>query len=206
MMQARAAAQNDVDGRTARRDRNRLAVLDAVLALFSEDNLFPTPEQVAHRSGVSLRSVYRYVDNTDELVRAAIERHLDTVLPLSEIENIGEGPLDARIAAFVRSRLRVYEAIAATARASRLRAPSNAVIRAQLDTGRRMLRAQLTRQFKPELTTMDAKQHRAVLAAADALTQLETIDLYRLHRGFSSAQTRSALEIALRSLFTGVRA
>jgi len=35
------------DGRTARRDRNRLAVLDAVIELFAEGDLDPDPEAVA---------------------------------------------------------------------------------------------------------------------------------------------------------------
>ena len=48
------------DGRTARRDRNREAVLDAALALFTAGELEPTAAAVAERSGVSLRSVYRY--------------------------------------------------------------------------------------------------------------------------------------------------
>ena len=62
------------DGRTARRDRNREAVLDAVLELFSEDAASPAPDDVAARSGVSLRSVYRYFDDMETLIRAAMAR------------------------------------------------------------------------------------------------------------------------------------
>ncbi|MEI2697696.1 MAG: hypothetical protein V9E94_04890 [Microthrixaceae bacterium] len=40
------------DGRTARRERNRAVVLDAVLDLFAEGGSpNPTPDQVAERSG-----------------------------------------------------------------------------------------------------------------------------------------------------------
>ena len=83
-------AESRVDGRTARRDRNRLAVLDAVLELFEEGNMNPGVHEVADRSGVSLRSVYRYFEDLDELITAAIDRHLERTRPLFVIERIGE--------------------------------------------------------------------------------------------------------------------
>jgi len=192
----------DVDGRTARRDRNRVAVLDAVLALFSEGNLEPSPDDVARRSGVSLRSVYRYVADSDDLIRAAIARHLEKLAPLLVIDDLGLGTFEHRLAVFVDARLRVYEAIAATARASRLRAPTNDLIRQQLETGSRRFRAQLARQFAPELDRLEPKPRRAVLAAADALTQIETLEVYRHQRRFSGSETRELLSVALRALLT----
>ncbi len=193
----------DVDGRTARRDRNRTAVLDAVLELFSEGNLAPSPDDVARRSGISLRSVYRYVADADDLIRSAIARHTEKVAPLFVIDDIGQGPFERRLEVFVDTRLRVYEAIAPTSRASRLRATTNDIIRDQLESGRRLLRSQVERQFASELDRLEAKERRAVLGAADALTQIETIDLYRHHRRYSSGETREMLAIALRVLFLG---
>jgi AcrR family transcriptional regulator len=193
---------DEVDGRTARRDRNRIAVLDAVLELFSEGNLEPSPDDVARRSGVSLRSVYRYVADSDDLIRAAIARHLEKLAPLLVIEDLGLGTFEHRLAAFMDARLRVYEAIAATARASRLRAPTNDLIRQQLETGSRRFRDQLARQFAPELDRLEPKPRRAVLAAADALTQIETLDVYRHQRRFSASETRELLLVALRALLT----
>jgi AcrR family transcriptional regulator len=190
---------HDLDGRTARRDRNRVAVLDAVLELFSEGDLRPSPERVAARSGVSLRSVYRYVADRGDLIRAAVDRHLERVQPLFVIDAAGEGTIAVRVENFVRARMCGYEAIAATARASRMSAATNDVIRDQLDRARRLLGAQLEQQFAPELDRPEPER-RAVLAAADALTQIETIDLYRVHRGYSSTETHGLLVRALRTL------
>jgi AcrR family transcriptional regulator len=190
----------EVDGRTARRDRNRVAVLDAVLELFSEGDLAPSPEDVARRSGVSLRSVYRYVDDADELIRAAIARHLEKVAPLAVIADEGTGSFPHRLEAFVEARLRLYEAIAATARASRLRAHTSEIVRDQLEEARRLLRRQVERQFAPELERIDPRARRGVGAAVDALTQIETIDLYRHHRRLSVGDTRDALATAIRAL------
>ena len=39
-----------------------------------------------------------------------------------------------------------------------------------------------------------------MLEAADALTQIETIDLYRVHRGYSPSETHALLAEALRTL------
>jgi len=195
-------AEVEVDGRTARRDRNREAVLDAVLELFSEGNLAPSPDDVARRSGISLRSVYRYVADADGLIRDAIERHTERIAPLFLIDDIGEGPFGKRLKTFVDARLRGYEVIAPTARASRLRAPTNEIIRERLDHGRLMFRAQLERQFAPELDRLEPKVRRAVLAGADSLTQIETIDLYRHHRRYSSSETNEMLRTALRALLS----
>jgi len=190
----------EIDGRTARRDRNRVAVLDAVLDLFAEGDLAPSPDDVARRSGISLRSVYRYVADADDLIRAAIVRHQEKVERLFVIADVGEGSFEHRLETFLDARLRLYEAIAATSRAARLRAPTSEIIRDQLERGRRVLRAQVEQQFAPELGRLEPKPRRAVVAAADALTQIETIDLYRHHRRYSSGESREMLQIALRAL------
>jgi hypothetical protein len=47
-----------IDGRTERRDRNRTAVLDALLDLVEEGNLAPTVPEISERCGISHRSVF----------------------------------------------------------------------------------------------------------------------------------------------------
>jgi hypothetical protein len=133
------------------------------------------------------------------LIRAAIDRHLERVRPLFVIDASGDATIAVRVENFVRARMRGYEAIAATARASRLSAGTNELIRDQLDRARRLFGAQLEQQFAPELD-LPEPERRAVLAAADALTQIETIDLYRVHRGYSATETHALLVTALRML------
>ena len=53
------------------------AVLDAVHQLFVEGHHEPAAEEVAARSGVSLRSIYRYFPDREQLLVAAL-RLLDT--------------------------------------------------------------------------------------------------------------------------------
>ena len=191
-----------VDGRSAIRDRNRDAVLDAVLDLFSEDNLSPGPEEVAERAGLSVRSVYRYFDDHDALSRAAIERQLERVGPLLLLPAIGEGALDDRIGRFVESRLRLQAAAGPALRATRIRATFDPVVRDQFETDRARLRRQIELQFAPELSAMDAGRARARLAAVDALSSFESIDLFLVHRGLGPAEAADLLADALGALLT----
>ena len=192
----------EVDGRTARKDRNRVAVLDAVLSLFTEDNLIPSPDEVAQRSGVSLRSVYRYFADTEALLRAAIDRHLERIQPLAIIDQLGVGTFEQRLSNFLDARLRLYEAVASTARASRLRAATSELIRDQLEASRVQLRNQTGQQFAAELDQLSPKARRAAFAAVDTLTQMECIDLYRNNRQFSGAATREMLAITITQMLT----
>jgi AcrR family transcriptional regulator len=192
------------DGRTARRDRNKLAVLDAVLQLVSEGDLTPSPEAIALRSGLSLRSVYRYMRDMDDLARAAIDRHLERVGPLFAFEPVGEGPFADRVEAFVAARLALHNAVAPIARAAlartRMRSmPASQVITESLNARRGLLRVQLSRHFAAELVTFGS-QADAILAAADALTQIETIDWFMIDGGYTAEQTREALVAGLHRL------
>lgn len=191
-----------VDGRTARRDRNRDLVLDAVIELFTEDQLAPNAGDVAERSGVSLRSVYRYFEDHDALVRAAIARHAERVAPLFEVPDLGEGPLETRVTRFVAARMRLYEAAAPTARAAMLRAPGNQLLRDQMDRVRERLQRQTEAMFASELTTMAPSQRRAIAATVDIMLQFESAEHLRVRLGYSAAQTTDILRRTLTALLT----
>jgi AcrR family transcriptional regulator len=188
------------DGRSAIRDRNRDAVLDAVLDLFSEDNLSPGPEEVALRVGLSVRSVYRYFDDHDSLTRAAIARNIERRAPLFRVPAIGEGPLADRIERLVDSRLRLQDGVGATVRAARIRATFDPLVRDDMDASRVFLRGQIERHFGSELTTGDAVRDRSRLAAVDALVSFESLDHYLVHRHLAPAEARPLLIDALDAL------
>lgn len=181
------------DGRTARRDRNRDAVLDAVLDLFDEDRLSPTAREVAERSGVSLRSVYRYYEDMDELVRAAIARHVERIDPLFVLDSPGVGPLGERVERIVAQRLALHEAVAPTMRAALLSARTNDVVAAQIDLRLGRLLDQVRRMFAPELRARPASERREVVGALDLVLGFEGIEHLRGQRGLSVAETRRAL-------------
>lgn len=188
------------DGRIARRDRNRNAVLDAVIELFSEDHLDPGPGDVALRVGLSERSVYRYFEDREALLRAAMARHIERVMPLYVIHEIGRGPLDARIERFVTSRLRLYEAIESTARAARARAAVNEIFREQVNETHTLLQRQVDKHFAPELDAFGEPRRTARAVAIDTMCQLEALDHQRIHRELTVEQVHAVLVDALHAL------
>jgi len=189
------------DGRRAWRDRNRLAVVDALLDLYAEGNLRPGASEVAARSGVSRRSVFRYFDDLDDLDRTAIARQQERVKHLVEIPHFGDGPVAERIAAIAEQRVRLFDAVAPAARVSRMRAPVHKVIAEELAQSRQHFTRQVERQFAPELSALDAAERLSVSAAADAVCSFEAFDLLKTARGMSNDEVRRVIEVTLAALF-----
>jgi AcrR family transcriptional regulator len=196
-------ASSELDGRRARRGRNREAVVDALLELFREGELNPSVASVAERSGVSLRSVFRYFDDLDELGRIAIQRHLDSVGHLFELPNIGEGARADRIDQLVAQRIDLYERVAPVMRAALIRAPFQAVISTALSRRREYLRDQVRQQFAPELATVSAAEAAVVLSGADVLTSFESMELLRVDHKLTTAKAAAAIKGSLDRLLPG---
>ena len=124
---------DDRDGRSARRDRNRTAVLDAAIELFAEGNLQPSPSEVSERCGVSHRSINRYFPDGRMMLRAAVDRQIEVGIPVYRLHAIGKGPLAGRVDDFVKVRLDGYAALGATARAANLMAATSRIVRSITD-------------------------------------------------------------------------
>ena len=190
------------DGRRARRDRNKFTVVDAYLELVREGNPRPSIADVADRSGVSHRSVFRYFSDKDELARTAIDRQLAVAAPLVPL-TVGPGaPLPERIERFVERRLELFTFVAPSARLSRSLAALQPVLANELKVTRAFLRSQIRHLFRAELDAMDSAERTSALAALDALCSLEAVDLMRLDQELSAADTAAALRWSMAKLLT----
>ena len=187
------------DGRVARRERNIAAVVDVVLEMFAEESMFPTIEQAATRSGLSLRSLYRYFADPAELLEAAIKRSRERAREISRLDALGQGPLLDRIDRFVASRIRVYETLGPEYRATVANAAKHPRVRDELTRSRDELRIQFELQFAPELAAAEPSERTRKLAAGDVLTQLDSLDYLRQHRGLSVTELEAVLTASLRS-------
>lgn len=190
-----------VDGRHASRDRNLNAVVDALLDLFAEGNLRPGAEEIATRSGVSRRSVFRYFDDLDALDRVAIDRQFARVGHLIEVPDLGQGDLPGRIERIIAQRIRLFDAVAPVARVSRLRAPFERVVAEELQNSRRVMRRQVERNFEPELSALLRAERTAVLNAAAAAVSFETYDLLRSGHAATSKQVADSMRCTLTAVF-----
>ncbi len=185
------------DGRHARRDRNKVAVVDAFLELIREGNPRPGVAEVAERSGVSHRSVFRYFADKDELARTSIERQQAVVVPLLTRPVDQTLALQDRVELIVKRRIELFEAIAPVARLSRSLAPMQPILQEELTKTRAFLRAQLKRLFASELAAMDKGQAASTMAILDVLCSFEVLDLLRTDQGLSTDRAGEAVRLAL---------
>lgn len=185
------------DGRSMRRSRNREAVVLAALELIRDHGRVPTMDEVAERSGVSARSVFRYFDDSDDLVGAVVEEHRRRLMPLwEEGERIDRSlPFAERLDAFVTARVALLEAMGPVAWVARVRAAEQPVIAAELARVRAALRGQLAALFAPELPSSDDGD--AVLAAADVLASWEAHDLLGHDHRLDRTAARAAIATGL---------
>lgn len=191
---------NVADGRRLRRDRNRQAVVHALLGLYHEGNLRPSSAEVALRAGLSPRSLFRYFDDVDDLCRAAVDRHIRRILPLNEIGASPGDPVPAKAAALAAQRVRLYEAIGSVGVVSRLQAPFQPLVQDELSRVRQGWRRQIAELFGPEIAALGASGD-AMLAAADALCSFESYQLLRHDQGRSPGRVRKVLTASLMVLF-----
>lgn len=189
-----------IDGRTARRERNRDAVLDAVLDLFAEGRLSPSPPEVAERSGVSLRSVYRYFEDEKTLVRSAIAHNIERIRPYMAFERPGDGPLESRIRRTVAARLELFERGGPIMRAAIHASDRTPVLADRLRAVRSQLRDQVAEMFDPELSTRRHDARRETLDAVDLVLSYEGIHHLRDLLGRSVDDTGATMRRSLRAL------
>jgi AcrR family transcriptional regulator len=197
------APPSSADGRNQRRDRNRDAVVEALLGLYREGELGPSADQIAERAGISARSVFRYFDDADAMVRAAIARQQAHLAPLYALDATPDLPLAERIERFVAARVQLLEGMGEVGRVARSLALRQPLILAELARIRGTLRRQLTGLFAPELDALGPGERAAAVAAADVVTSWESLDLMRNDQGLTREQAVAAMAAALLRLLGG---
>jgi AcrR family transcriptional regulator len=192
------------DGRRLRRERNRDAVVEALLELFQHGDLDPSANLIAERAGLSPRSLFRYFDDIDDLTRAAIQRQQRRVWPLALTDVRLHAPLEDRVQAIAQARVRLYEAIGNVGEVARLRAPFQPIVDQELTRGRALLRRQLRELFTPELDALGTTHATAMLAALDVLCSYESYRLMRIDQSMTKAKVTATLVEAITRLLAPV--
>jgi AcrR family transcriptional regulator len=153
-------APGRVDGRTARAERTRAAIVEAHLALIAEGDLRPTGEKIADRAGVSLRALWTNFKDMETLFEASGEKVLAQVdaafKPVSPTL-----PLAKRVDAFCRQRANMLQLIGPTARAAHMREP----ISPQLQRNR----AKHIERLQDEVEVLFAEELQAAGSGRDQL-------------------------------------
>jgi len=164
------------DGRALRRTRNREAVLDAVIERFEAGDVDPSIDSIAQRAGVSNRSIYRYFDHRDHLIRAAVSHAMRRVVPGMTMTTLGVGSFDERVASFVEHRLRMYHELAQITRAAKVVAISEPIVAEEFEAGRFILRQAFLDHFAEEFHLLGPSDRTRAVIAAELAFQFDSFE------------------------------
>lgn len=192
-----------VDGRLARGERARGAIVDALLDLLEAGELRPSAARIAERAGVSLRSVFQHFSDVETLFATAAERQKHRIVPL--MRPVPDGPLPARIAAFATQRAKLLELITPVRRAAILMEPFSRELHARLTIFRTDKGAEVQRVFAREIAARPAAMRRPLAAALVATCGWTTWQALREHQGLDRAQARRVLVHMLTALLAEAR-
>ena len=154
----------EIDGRHARRDRNRSQVIEAVMAFLTEGEAFPTLLQIAQRAGLSLRSVHRYFDDGDAAVVAAVMAFQERNREIITLPPVGPDATTAdRVALWVDYAIHIQEVGSTALLAAMARADRSTAVGEAVEAGRQLTLDQMRALFEPDLAALgDADRTTAV--------------------------------------------
>ncbi|HEY6427342.1 MAG TPA: TetR/AcrR family transcriptional regulator [Acidimicrobiales bacterium] len=187
------------DGRTLRRLNSFDRAVDALLDLIQSGNSSPTAQQIAEKSGISVRTVFRLTEDIEQLHAAAVERQIERTAHLY-VQIPATGSLSARIRALVENRSSVFEVIAPTRRVAERLAESSPLIAQGLAFHHDILQMQVAELFDRELCRISRVRRPDALSAVDVAASWETWDQMRRVQGLSIASSARVV----RQLIEGV--
>lgn len=194
-----AEVEPAVDGRRARRERGRLAVLDSVVDLVLEGGA-PNAVAIAERAGVSEATLFRYFERLDDLRHQATTRYLERYAHLFDVPRLGIGPLPARARRLAAARADLYQQIAPIARFARARVPDHDHFAESLRQVRARQVEQIEIHFAEELQRLPPATRDDVVSVISTLTSFEAWDQQRHDLGRTPVQIRRAWTGALVAL------
>jgi AcrR family transcriptional regulator len=178
------------DGRVRRRERNRVAIVDALAEILGEGDLEPTAERVAARAGVQVRTLFRHFPDMASLHAEIAGRLRAEVIPvLAAVPTAGDARL--RLDRLVAARAATFERVGPFRRAGNvLRWRLAFVAEHHARIGRDLRRHLLT--VLPELREVTP----AALAALDAAISFESWDRLRTEQRLGVERAREAMAYA----------
>ncbi len=179
-----------VDGRRARRERSRAAVIDAVFSLIADGKVPPSVESVAERSEVSVSSIFRMFDGVDDMRIQACEQFGDRYAHLLDLSVDDGAEQTVRLAELIRARLDLYRAAGPLMQMARHRALDHDVFADRVAAQRASLAAQVQRCLRAETALLTPAAAANLVALVDAATSPEVFDLL----GAAHARTPRQIE------------
>ncbi len=178
-----------IDGRRARREKSRQAVIEAMFDLVQEGKAPPEVEDVAERAGVSVSSVFRNFDGIGDLQHQALVWFQQRYLHLFEVNDADE-PLADRLRSHVQSRVTMADEVGPLLRLARARAVDHEKMAESTATVRGRMADQTRQRFANEIRPMSPTKAANLTALIDATTSLEAYEV------MAAAHARTGRQIA----------
>jgi AcrR family transcriptional regulator len=193
-------AAGAIDGRHARSERSRQAMVDALLDLLREGTLRPSSAQIAERAGVTQRTLFNQFGDMDSLVAAVAASQVRRVLAM--LPDAGTGSLEQRVDAYSAGLALLLEETMHVRWAVVTNTVGNETSARALQTAREFMRTHVAQAFAPELDALDDTTKHEVL---DALEPLSDPAAWRLRRVQQGLSVDDAARVVRRTLLALVR-
>lgn len=158
-----------VDGRVARSQRTRAAVLDALIGLLEAGHFKPPAKIIAERSGVSTRSIFQHFPDLETLFSAAVQREVNRFAPVVQ-PILPEAPLASRLATLIKQRFDLFEQAGNIWRAGLLDEPISTTLQTTYRHLEHIFRVQIEVAFKNELAAVRQPRRKTVVRQLAAAT------------------------------------
>lgn len=178
---AKSAVTEQVDGRRARSERSKQAIIDASLSLMEDGILIPTAQQISDRAGVGIRSFFRHFEDMDSLF-ATIDGQTREATEYLFLGGERDGTLEERIQHAVERHAAGYEVQRNMVLSTSAQLWRSETLRKQYARYQRGLRKDLD-DWLPELKQLNRNQRDAV----DAIASFEMWHRLRYHQGLSKS-------------------
>lgn len=176
----------EVDGRVLRGQRNREAIVDALLELYGQGQIRPTAAMVADKAGLSTRSVYHHFDDMKSLILEVSARNA-TKWQQATSPPPADAPLADRIAGFAQHRFTRWTISAPVVRAGLLAEQRSKTVSRIMKNGRIDDIEQIRLTFADVMA--DAADADQLAAALDVAYDFHTWDRLHSWSGLDEAAT-----------------
>ena len=177
-----------IDGRVQRGERNREAIVDALLACYEAGLLRPSVAEVAERAGVSTRSVHNHFADVEAMRAELVQRQWEKNAPLlGEVRSIEE---------LIAQRVIFFEAVTPVRRAALLSVHDSPSIARGL--------ARLDRTLRAQIEALYPTVENDVLDALDLATSWDAWNRLRGAQDCSVARARRVVEYTVRTIIEGI--
>ena len=183
------------DGRRARSERMKTAILRTTLVMVKEGNLIPGAQQIADRAGVGIRSVFRHFEDMESLHSSFVQL-INEDYP-ERVEKIDHSLSTAeRITRLIEQRVETWELrsnmhLSAHVQFWRSKTISRNYARAQTEQRKKLAK------WLPELQQLDPIAHES----ANAIASFEMWNRLRQHQGLDVQPATQVLISMLNALF-----